>query len=128
MTQRRPHPRARRPRGRSDGARGRNADIKVGNSLTFRQHPARPRSTTWELKKGKGAARALRRRVRAAHGQGRGLGADLRLPSGEIRKVHLDCRATIGQVSNPEHANISLGKAGRMRWPGFRPHNRGASR
>ena len=53
--------------------------------------------------------------------------AQVRLPSGEIRKVHCDCRATVGQVSNIEHANISLGKAGRTRWLGKRPHNRGVT-
>jgi len=53
--------------------------------------------------------------------------AQVRLPSGEIRKVHLDCRATIGQVSNVEHGGIVLGKAGRTRWLGKRPHNRGVT-
>ena len=51
----------------------------------------------------------------------------MKLPSGEIRKVHIECRATVGQVSNLEHQNISLGKAGRSRWLGFRPHNRGVT-
>ena len=51
----------------------------------------------------------------------------MRLPSGEIRKVHIDCRATVGQVSNGDHANVSLGKAGRSRWLGRRPHNRGVT-
>ena len=51
--------------------------------------------------------------------------AQLKLPSGEVRKVHVDCYATIGQVGNLEHENISIGKAGRSRWRGRRPHNRG---
>ena len=51
--------------------------------------------------------------------------AQVRLPSGEVRKVHVDCYATVGQVGNIEHENISWGKAGRMRYKGFRPHNRG---
>ncbi len=51
----------------------------------------------------------------------------VRLPSGEVRKVHLDCRATIGQLGNVEHTNVELGKAGRTRWLGFRPHNRGVT-
>ena len=51
----------------------------------------------------------------------------VRLPSGEVRRVHLDCRATIGQVGNIEHGNIHVGKAGRTRWLGRRPHNRGVT-
>jgi large subunit ribosomal protein L2 len=53
--------------------------------------------------------------------------AQLTMPSGEIRRVSSKCRATIGSVSNPEHMNISLGKAGRVRWKGRKPHNRGTS-
>ena len=49
----------------------------------------------------------------------------LRLPSGELRKVHVNCKATIGQVGNLEHENITIGKAGRSRWMGVRPANRG---
>jgi len=54
-----------------------------------------------------------------------GVYAQVRLPSGEVRKVHVDCYATVGQVGNLEHENISWGKAGRIRYLGFRPHNRG---
>jgi large subunit ribosomal protein L2 len=53
--------------------------------------------------------------------------AQVRLPSGEVRMVHQNCRATIGQVSNQEHARVSLGKAGRKRWLGKKPHNRGVT-
>jgi large subunit ribosomal protein L2 len=53
--------------------------------------------------------------------------AQLRMPSGEVRQIHQDCQATIGQVSNIDHANISIGKAGRSRWLGRRPHNRGVT-
>ena len=53
--------------------------------------------------------------------------AQVRMPSGEVRMIHLDCRATVGQVSNIDHANISIGKAGRSRWLGRRPHNRGVT-
>ena len=53
--------------------------------------------------------------------------ATLRMPSGEMRRVHIDCRATIGAIGNSEHANIQWGKAGRKRWLGIRPHNRGVS-
>ena len=80
-----------------------------------------------ELRKGKGG-----QIVRSA-GSGASLMAkdgdyaQVRLPSGEVRQVHLDCRATVGQVSNIDHANVSIGKAGRSRWLGRRPHNRGVT-
>jgi len=53
--------------------------------------------------------------------------AQVRMPSGEVRMIHQDCQATIGQVSNIDHANISIGKAGRTRWLGKRPHQRGVT-
>src|SRR5207237_8361358 len=53
--------------------------------------------------------------------------AQIRLPSGEVREVSIECYATIGQVGNLEHENVSIGKAGRNRWLGWRPHNRGVS-
>jgi large subunit ribosomal protein L2 len=53
--------------------------------------------------------------------------AHVRMPSGEVHLVHLDCRATVGSVGNADHANIMWGKAGRMRWMGQRPHNRGVT-
>ena len=51
----------------------------------------------------------------------------VRLPSGEVRMVHLDCRATVGQLGNLEHSSVQIGKAGRTRWAGKRPHNRGVT-
>ncbi len=105
----------------------RNADIKVGNSLTLRYIPPGTTIHNVELKKGKGG-QLVRSAGSAAQLMAKdGEWAQVRLPSGEIRKVHVECRATIGQVSNLEHANISLGKAGRTRWLGFRPHNRGVT-
>jgi large subunit ribosomal protein L2 len=53
--------------------------------------------------------------------------AQVKLPSGELRNVHVECRATVGQVGNIDHKNVSVGKAGRTRWGGRRPHNRGVS-
>ena len=105
----------------------RNADIKPGNSMPLRHIPLGTTIHNVELKKGRGG-----QMVRSAGAAGvlmakDGDYAQVRLPSTEIRLVHLDCRATIGQVSNIEHANISLGKAGRKRWLGFRPHQRGVS-
>ena len=105
----------------------RHADIKAGNSLPLRFIPLGTVIHNVELKIGKGA-----QLVRSAGSAAQLLAKDgdwgqVRLPSGEIRKIHLDCRATIGQVSNPDHANVTLGKAGRTRWLGRRPHNRGVS-
>ena len=105
----------------------RNADIKPGNSLTLRHIPPGTMIHNVELKKGKGGQLVRSAGVAATLMAKDGTWAQVRLPSGEIRKVHLDCRATVGQVSNSDHANISLGKAGRSRWLGRRPHNRGVT-
>ena len=105
----------------------RNADIKVGNSLTLRYIPPGTAIHNVELKKGNGGQLVRSAGVAAQLMAKDGEWAQVRLPSGEIRKVHLDCRATVGQVSNIEHANLSLGKAGRTRWLGWRPHNRGVT-
>ena len=105
----------------------RNADIKPGNSLTLRHIPPGTSIHNVELKKGKGG-QLVRSAGTAAQLMAKdGDWAQVRLPSGEIRKVHLDCRATIGQVSNIEHGSVTLGKAGRARWLGRRPHNRGVT-
>ena len=104
-----------------------SADIKPGNAMALRHIPLGTTVHNVELKKGKGA-----QLVRSA-GSGAvvmakdGEYAQVRLPSGEVRMVHQDCHATVGQVSNPDHANISIGKAGRSRWKGKRPHNRGVT-
>jgi large subunit ribosomal protein L2 len=105
----------------------RNADIKPGNSLTLRFIPPGTSIHNVELKKGKGGQLVRSAGVAAQLMAKDGEYAQVRLPSGEIRKVHLDCRATVGQVSNIDHANISIGKAGRSRWLGRRPHNRGVT-
>jgi large subunit ribosomal protein L2 len=103
------------------------ADIKPGNSLTLRFIPPGTTIHNLELKKGKGGQLVRSAGVGAQLMAKDGDYAQVRLPSGEIRKVHLDCRATIGQVSNQDHANVTLGKAGRSRWFGRRPHNRGVT-
>ncbi|MEZ4296172.1 MAG: 50S ribosomal protein L2 [Polyangiaceae bacterium] len=105
----------------------RNADIKPGNSLTLRHIPPGTSIHNIEMRKGKGGQICRSAGTSAQLMAKDGDYAQVRLPSGEIRKVHLDCRATIGQVSNIEHQNISLGKAGRTRWLGRRPHNRGVT-
>jgi len=103
------------------------ADILPGNCLPLRNIPVGTMVHNVELKIGKGG-----QMVRSAGAFAQLLGKDvdyatLRLPSGEVRLVHMDCRATIGQVGNQKHENRKLGKAGRVRWMGFRPHNRGVS-
>jgi large subunit ribosomal protein L2 len=105
----------------------RNADIKPGNSLTLRFVPPGTTIHNLEIKKGKGGQLVRSAGVAAQLMAKDATWAQVRLPSGEIRKVHIDCRATIGQVSNGDHANVSLGKAGRSRWLGRRPHNRGVT-
>jgi large subunit ribosomal protein L2 len=80
-----------------------------------------------ELKVGKGGQMVRSAGAAAQLMAKDGAYAQLRLPSGEVRMVHLDCRATVGQVSNLHHARVSHGKAGRSRWLGRRPHNRGVT-
>jgi large subunit ribosomal protein L2 len=105
----------------------RNADIKPGNNLPLRFIPLGTTIHSIELKIGGGA-----QMVRSA-GSGATVmakettWAQIRLPSGEVRLVHLDCRATVGQVGNVEHSSVHVGKAGRTRWAGRRPHNRGVT-
>jgi large subunit ribosomal protein L2 len=105
----------------------RGADIKPGNSLPLAVIPPGTMVHNVELRKGKGGQLVRSAGVAAQLMARDGVYAQLKLPSGEIRKIHIECRATIGQVSNLEHQNISLGKAGRARWLGRRPHNRGVT-
>jgi large subunit ribosomal protein L2 len=104
-----------------------NADIKPGNALPLRNIPLGTTIHNVELKV---AGRA--QMVRSA-GSGAQLMAkegdwgQVRLPSGEVRLVHLECRATVGQLGNIEHNSVHNGKAGRTRWLGRRPHNRGVT-
>ena len=104
-----------------------NADITPGNALRLRFIPVGTMLHNVELKIGKGGQLARSAGAAAQLMAKDGDYAQLRLPSGEVRMVHLDCRASIGQVSNLQHARVSLGKAGRSRWLGRRPHNRGVS-
>jgi large subunit ribosomal protein L2 len=105
----------------------RKADIKPGNSLPLRFIPAGTMVHAVETKIGKGAQLVRAAGTAAQLMAKEGEYAHIRLPSTEVRLVHLNCRATIGQVSNLLHARMSLGKAGRSRWLGRRPHNRGVS-
>ncbi|MEZ4286647.1 MAG: 50S ribosomal protein L2 [Polyangiales bacterium] len=105
----------------------RNADVKPGNAMPLRHIPLGTVIHNIELKIGKGA-QLVRSAGTAAQLMAKdGDYAQVRLPSGEVRMVHLNCRATVGQVSNSQHARMSLGKAGRKRWLGKRPHNRGVT-
>jgi large subunit ribosomal protein L2 len=105
----------------------RDADITAGNSLPLRSMPSGTEIHNVELKIGGGG-----QLVRTAGAVARLMARDgdwalIRLPSGEVRRVHADCRATVGSLSNAEQGNITIGKAGRTRWLGRRPHNRGVT-
>jgi large subunit ribosomal protein L2 len=102
-------------------------DIKPGNSLRLRHIPPGTNIHNIELRKGKGGQLVRSAGTSAQLMAKDGDYAQVRLPSGEIRKVHVDCRATVGHVSNLDRANLFIGKAGRMRWLGRRPHNRGVA-
>ncbi len=105
----------------------RQADIRPGNCLRLADIPAGTAIHNVELKIGKGGQLVRSAGVSATLMAKDGNYAQVKLPSGEVRKVHINCRATVGQVSNLEHQNVSLGKAGRTRWLGRRPHNRGVT-
>ena len=102
-----------------------NADIKPGNTLPLQNIPTGTLVHNVEMKPGKGGQLARAAGSSAQLMAKEGKQAHLKLPSGEVRMVPVDCRATIGQLSNVEQENVSLGKAGRKRWVGKRPHVRG---
>jgi len=104
---------------------GVDADILVGNALPLRNIPAGTTVHAIELRPGKGAQMARSAGAQAQLVAKEGDYALLKLPSGETRRVLVDCMATVGQVGNLDHENVSIGKAGRTRWLGKRPHNRG---
>jgi large subunit ribosomal protein L2 len=106
---------------------GAEAPIKPGNALPLRNIPVGTTVHCVEMMPGKGAqiARAAGTSVQLLAREGSY--AQLRLRSGEVRKVHIECRATIGEVGNEEHSLESVGKAGRMRWRGVRPTVRGVA-
>ena len=117
------------PSGLTDGDviySGASADIKVGNTLPIANIPVGTVIHNIELYPGKGA-QLVRSAGAAAQLMAKENGmAQVRLPSGEVRLVRLDCKATIGQVGNLEHENVKLGKAGKTRHRGIRPHVRGS--
>ena len=106
---------------------GERVDVKPGNAAPLRSIPVGTIVHNVELKPGAGGQLA---RSAGAFAQLIGRDGDwsqIRLGSGEIRKVRSDCMASIGAVSNPDHQNVNYGKAGRMRWKGRKPHNRGVT-
>ena len=105
---------------------GPNADIKTGNTLYLRDIPVGTLIHNIELRPGKGGQLVRSAGAVAQLMAKEGNYAHVRLPSGEVRLVHLNCRATIGQVGNLEYENVNLGKAGRTRWLGIRPSVRGS--
>jgi large subunit ribosomal protein L2 len=106
---------------------GDSVEVNLGNALPLKRIPLGTVIHNIELKIGKGG-----QMVRSAGGGAQlmareGGWAQVKLPSGEVRRVHVECYATVGQVGNLEHENVSIGKAGRNRWLGWKPHNRGVT-
>ncbi len=104
---------------------GRGADIKPGNALPLSDIPVGTVIHNIEMKPGKGAQLVRTAGAGAQLMAKEGANASVRLSSGEVRMVPIICKATIGTVGNADHENVSLGKAGRKRWMGVRPHVRG---
>ncbi len=109
----------------SQVASGPSVEVQPGNTLPLRAIPYGTPIHNIELVRGKGGELVRSAGTAAQIMAKEGDHALVRLPSGEVRLIGLDCCATVGQVSNPEHGGMSLGKAGRSRWLGRRPHTRG---
>ncbi len=107
---------------------GLNAEIAPGNTLPVRNIPPGQNIHNIELKKGHGGQLCRSAGVSAQLAGKEGVYALLKMPCGEMRKVRIDCFATIGSLSNPDHINLEIGKAGRSRWLNRRPHNRGVTK
>lgn len=106
---------------------GPDADLDIGHTLPIDNIPVGTQIHNIELEPGKGGQLARSAGVSAQLLAKEGNYAQVRLPSGEVRRIHVQCMATIGQVGNVEHGNIKLGKAGRKRWMGWRPTTRGSA-
>jgi len=118
------------PNGLEIGAQvvsGPTADIIAGNALPLKGIPLGTTIHNIELKRGRGGQLVRSAGAAAQLMAKEGSYAQVRLPSGEVREIHIECYATIGQVGNIEHENVSIGKAGRNRWIGRRPHVRGVA-
>jgi len=106
---------------------GPEAEVRVGNALPMKIIPLGTEVHNIELQQGRGGVMARSAGSSAQLMAKEGDYATLRMPSGEMRMVHINCMATIGQVGNADHQNIRLGKAGRKRWMGRRPEVRGSA-
>jgi len=118
------------PNGLEVGAQvvsGPTADIIAGNALPLKGIPLGTTIHNLELKRGRGGQLVRSAGAAAQLMAKEGSYAQVRLPSGEVREIHIECYATVGQVGNIEHENVSIGKAGRNRWIGRRPHVRGVA-
>jgi large subunit ribosomal protein L2 len=106
---------------------GDQVDILPGNALPLKNIPLGTQVHNVEMRPGKGGqiARSAGSSVQVVAKEG--AYATMRMPSGEIRRINIDCFATIGQVGNLDHENVTVGKAGRNRWKGKRPHVRGSA-
>jgi large subunit ribosomal protein L2 len=106
---------------------GDQAEPRVGHCMALRKVPLGMTIHNLELQPGHGGQVCRSAGTSATLTAREGKWAQITMPSGEVRRVSADCRATIGMIGNAEHMNISLGKAGRKRWKGRKPHNRGTS-
>jgi large subunit ribosomal protein L2 len=106
---------------------GPEADVRVGNAMALRLIPLGTQVHNIELQQGRGGVMVRSAGASAQLMAKEGTYATLRMPSGEMRMVHIECMATIGQVGNIDHQNIRIGKAGRKRWMGRRPEVRGSA-
>ena len=106
---------------------GPTAEVRVGNALPLRNIPLGTMIHNIEMSPGRGGQMVRSAGAAAQVMAKEGVYVTVRLPSGEMRRVHTDCMATIGQVGNTDHANLNYGKAGRKRWLGWRPTVRGVA-
>ena len=106
---------------------GEEAEPRVGNCLPLRRVPLGMTIHNLEMQPGRGGQLCRSAGTSATLSAREGRWAQVTLPSGEVRRVSSECRATIGAIGNADHMNISIGKAGRTRWMGRKPHNRGTS-
>jgi len=106
---------------------GDEAEPRVGNCLPLRRVPLGMSVHNLEMQPGRGGQLCRSAGTSATLSAREGRWAQVTLPSGEVRRVSSECRATIGAIGNADHMNISIGKAGRTRWMGRKPHNRGTS-
>jgi large subunit ribosomal protein L2 len=106
---------------------GEDVEPKIGNCMPLKKIPLGLIIHNVELQPGHGGQVCRSAGTKATLTAREGKWAQITLPSGEVRRVSNECRATIGMIGNTDHMNVSLGKAGRARWMGRRPHNRGTS-